>query len=286
MGTNNQAGQALLIVVLVMVIALTVGLSVASRSIINLRTSTDEANAQKAFSAAEAGVERALKLNTPITETIPLNNNSNIKTVNIKSISGSEFNLNGGNLIPQDDGVDVWLSTYPGLGPTNPQHFYIAWGFPNQTCASSPPPAAIEVIVIYAAGGSGTSPTSKRYTYDPCEESCGGGGSRNNNFDCPQTNNPPTIDGKNYTFYTRSNGNGSINASNNALIARVIPLYASTSIGIKACSTGGGNCVSLPGQGKIIESTGEAGGAQRKVIYYQGFRKVPSEFFQYALFSH
>jgi len=59
----NQKGQALLIVVLVMVVALTVGLSIASKTIISLRTSTEEANSQKALAAAEAGIEQALKTN-------------------------------------------------------------------------------------------------------------------------------------------------------------------------------------------------------------------------------
>ncbi len=49
---KNQSGQALLIIVLVMVVALTIGLSVASRTITNLRTSREQASSQKALSAA------------------------------------------------------------------------------------------------------------------------------------------------------------------------------------------------------------------------------------------
>src|SRR3989344_4715713 len=58
---RRQAGQILLIVILVIVISSTVGLSLVSRSITSLRTSTEEAEPQKAFSAAEAGIERALQ---------------------------------------------------------------------------------------------------------------------------------------------------------------------------------------------------------------------------------
>ena len=58
---EKQKGQVLLIVVLVMIVALTVGLSLISRSITNLRTSTEEAESQKALAAAEAGIEQALE---------------------------------------------------------------------------------------------------------------------------------------------------------------------------------------------------------------------------------
>ncbi len=52
----SESGQALLIVVLVMVVVLTMGLSVASRSITNLRIATEQDNSQASFSAVEAGI--------------------------------------------------------------------------------------------------------------------------------------------------------------------------------------------------------------------------------------
>ena len=52
-----QKGQILLLVVLVMTIALTIGLSLATRTITDIRTTTEEENSQRAFSAAEAGIE-------------------------------------------------------------------------------------------------------------------------------------------------------------------------------------------------------------------------------------
>ena len=62
----NQKGQALLIVVLVMVVALTVTLSLVSRSVVDLKTSTDQADSQKALAAAEAGAEQAIKANAAV----------------------------------------------------------------------------------------------------------------------------------------------------------------------------------------------------------------------------
>ena len=99
-----QKGQVLLVVVLVMVVALTVGLSLASRSITNLRITSDDENSQRAFSAAEAGVERAVKGNCTNDEgcTISANfsdgfteNNSTFET-KVMPISGEEFLVKGG----------------------------------------------------------------------------------------------------------------------------------------------------------------------------------------------
>ena len=127
---NLQSGQALLIVVLVMVIALTVGLSLASRSITNLRNSTDEAQSQAAFSAAEAGVEQAVKLGdvngTSILSGVSLHdkNNSEISNVDVSLIDGSQFLLNNGNPVFQDDGTDIWLSPHTDDAT---QIFQTAW---------------------------------------------------------------------------------------------------------------------------------------------------------------
>jgi hypothetical protein len=57
---KRRSGQILILVLLVVVVALAVGLSVASRNITNLRTSTQTEQSQRAFSAAEGGVEDVL----------------------------------------------------------------------------------------------------------------------------------------------------------------------------------------------------------------------------------
>ena len=56
----NSQGQILIVVLLIMVVALAIGLSVATRSLTNLRVSTQSEFSQRAFSAAEAGIEKAL----------------------------------------------------------------------------------------------------------------------------------------------------------------------------------------------------------------------------------
>lgn len=257
-----------MIVILIMVVSLTVGLSVASRSIVNLRTSTEEENSQRAFSAAEAGIEKALATGAGITARQGLGNNAFIEGVEIVETSGTEFVLNGGNIVEKDNGIDIWLSDYPSyVNKKDVDDLVIYWGSQNESCTTSPPSAAaIELIVL---SGTTRSPQSTRYTYDPC--------SRENNFSSADTGSY-LIRGKTFKYRTPLSGGNEIGEIEDGLIARVVPLYASTPIGVSSD-------VSLPLQGKVIQSTGESGGTQRKITYFQGYPQLPVEFFQYILFS-
>jgi Tfp pilus assembly protein PilX len=62
-----KQGQVALIVLLLMVVILTIGLSLASRSITDIKISQDEKDALRAFSAAEAGIEQVLSTDLALT---------------------------------------------------------------------------------------------------------------------------------------------------------------------------------------------------------------------------
>ncbi len=68
-----KQGQILILVLLAVVVVLAIGLSVASRNITNLRTSTQTEQSQRAFTAAEGGVEDVLSNLEQIGEDIALN---------------------------------------------------------------------------------------------------------------------------------------------------------------------------------------------------------------------
>jgi len=59
---KRNSGQALLIILLVMAVGLTVGLTVVSRSVTDIGISRQEEESARVFSVAEAGIEEALKL--------------------------------------------------------------------------------------------------------------------------------------------------------------------------------------------------------------------------------
>lgn len=58
---RNRKGQATLVIALIIVVGLTIAISIASRSLTTVTISTQEEERARAFSAAEAGVEDALR---------------------------------------------------------------------------------------------------------------------------------------------------------------------------------------------------------------------------------
>lgn len=259
---NGQKGQALLIVVLVMVVALTVGLSVVSKSITNLRTSTEEANSQKALAAAEAGIEQSIKSNISIATPQTLSNNSTYST-NVTQVLGTSFLLNGGNPVLQDNGTQIWLSNYsasPSNLYTSPWsgNLTIEWGVTSNSCSE----AAIEAVII---SGNKTSPVTTRYAFDPCQSRTG-----SNRFQTVSLLKS-TISGKDFYYQA------TINISS-GLIGKIIPLYANTPIGLAGSTP-------LPSQGSTITATGTSGTTSRVVNVFQGYPEIPSEYFPYNLLS-
>lgn len=261
-----QGGQALLIVILAMVVALTVGLSVVSRSITTVRISTAEEESQRAFSAAEAGIEEALKSGLSVAEqTLP--NNTKYSANIITPASTTEFLVPSPSL--KDEAVQIWLSNYPDYSGWYSANNTIAigWGNKGDTC---PNVAALEIIIIY---GTTTNPSVARFPVDPC------GVTRGNNFINSGLEGDIRISGKDFEYSHSIINFGS--RFQNVKFMRIIPLYNSTVMGIKADS-------SLPLQGKEIESTGKvsSGGQEivRKIKVFQAYPSLPS-IFDHAIFS-
>ena len=80
---SRQSGQILLIVVLTMIVALTVGLSIAARIVTELKISKQNEESQRAFQAAEAGIQQTIQRQESINNLdnpVPLDNNSAFST--------------------------------------------------------------------------------------------------------------------------------------------------------------------------------------------------------------
>lgn len=264
---KNQNGQALLIIVLIMVVALTVGLSLASRTITNLRNTREQASSQKALSAAEAGIEQAIKSGANVGGSF--SGNTSYTTTVTQVAGNASFLLNGGTKVSKSDATYIWL-TDPTAQPLwqNPWsgNLSIYWGTSDQNCGNvSNMPPALEISVI---SGSAAAPVMTRYAYDPCVTR-----RASNNFSPPTSSTPVSVSGTTLSYtLTR--------ALTNALLVRVNPIYASSIIG----ASGGG--INLPQQGKIYTSVGTSDtDTQRKVTVFQGYPEVPAEFFPYILFQ-
>jgi hypothetical protein len=271
----NQKGQALLIVILAMVVALTVGLSVVSRSVTNLRNSQQEIDSQKALSAAEAGVEQAIKSGASV-------GNSNFSTstsyqTSVVTVSGgTTFLLNGNNKVSRDDAMYIWLTPYSSdsnnlfkdsdrwSGSLN-----LYWGNSLTACDN----AALEIAVV---SGSRAIPLVTRYAYDPCSPDR----TSKNNF-VAATSLDKSISGIALHYHATI-------PITNGFLVRVVPLYANSYIGAESDDPSNRP---LPLQGSIITSTGTitaAGSANnnvvRKLDVFQGYPEIPAELFPFTIF--
>ena len=273
---GSERGQMLLVVVLTMIVALTVGLSVASRTISNLKISKQSEESQRAFQAAEAGVEQILQAApdcTPGSNCSSLNfsqNNSEYST-KVAYPSGTSFLLNGSEIVDQDSGIDLWLSDHPDF--TNQiasSTITVYWGTENQTSCTNPGGAtgpssvrsAMEIVVL---SGNKLTPTFAKYLVEatgctriPNAEIAGAGAT------------PP---GSTIFFQ-----NSKTMTVNNGLIARVIPIFNSSKVAIVSSS-------SLPKQGTVVESVGKSGNTVRKVEYFSSYPQIPLEVFPYSLIT-
>jgi len=264
MTIDGQKGQVLLVVLLITVVSLTVGLSVASRNIISLRTSQEEVSSQKALVAAEAGIEQLLKAPTPIPQGTALSGQPNTTYgATVNQVLGTAVLVNGDNVVPKDEGGDIWLvvhdaSNDPDFSSPWSGNLTIYWGDTSGSCNN----AALEIIVVYDP-----SPYKfKRYAYDPCSSR-----KSNNNFLSSVVSGSFTVSGKAFSYSTST-----ISVSSGLLI-RVVPLYTSAAIGAIAS-------IALPSQGSIIDATGESSGTTRKINVFKGYPQLPVQYL-YGLFS-
>lgn len=270
--TNDNKGQVLLIVVLTMIVALTVGLSIASRTITNLKISKQNEESQRAFQAAEAGIEKAIKSGIATgSDTSNLSNQSSFKTTTT-TLSGTTFLLNGGELVEQDAGIDVWLSEYPaytnllGALPKPPATITLYWGEGQTDCNVLNSSSTVSVLEILVLSGSKANPTLQKLIYDPCSPA------RINNAGAVTTGTS-VIGG-----VTLKYSNTAQISITNGLIMKIIPIYNSTKIGIESSEA-------LPSQGSIIESLGKSGDTVRKVQYFSSYPQIPLEIFPYSIIS-
>ncbi|MDP2638276.1 MAG: hypothetical protein Q8P26_04410 [Candidatus Levybacteria bacterium] len=286
-----QKGQILLIVILVVIVTSTIGLSLASRSITSIRTSTEEADSQRALAAAEAGIERAIQGSTLSTGVAILNgnlsNNADYR-VDVEGIQDSSFLINGGNAIPRDEGADLWFADHDEEGnidnssAMSPKFVHLYWSSPSEICGTSTAPAALQVVVITRSPSSLNNIKSYRYVFDNCLSR------RAENYFKEADSGNFTVAGiSGVTFGVRTPEDGAnkdLSSVGDIVLMRVIPLYKDAVIGVSACNRAGNNCTSLPSQGYAISSTGESGAASRKLTVFKGYPQIYLPYLSYGLF--
>lgn len=268
-----KQGQVVIVLLLIIVVALAIGLSISSRSISEIATSAKTERSSRAFSAAEAGIEKAL-----------------IGDISVLQ-SGITFPENQSAATVSDSGL-IPLATqaleYPPIDKNNVAHFWLAnpqdltayytvsnfelfFGRANQSTSSEDAPA-VEVNVITLNAGVYQ---SNRYYFDSNSSRV----SRNNFRTCSAPTTRPT--GTSTTFLCRSLVPEAGGYAGTPILARVRLLYSSSAqpVAINPLAT-----QSLPPQARVFTSTGTSGNVQRRLQLFTQ-TNVINPILDYVLFS-
>lgn len=305
---DSQKGQILIIFLLVLVVGLAIALSIASRSVTDVRQTTTSDESNRAYFAAEAGVEDALKkiedktvvIGTQQTlDLIQTNRSSADVTVTNLDIADGEIfeypivvrkdDVAQINLMPDFDNVATagnFDAVRKGIIANDILDVY--WG---ETGSQT----AIEVSIITCLQCNTVSPEFKihKLGFDPLSRISGFCTTITGPISDPGsqiTNLSPS--GVDYRYKASITLNNSVGCGNNdaalpagesPVLARIRMLYEDAIVGI-----GGHNAIGtnhLPNQGYQVESLGKVGsGVARKLLVNRLYPALPSVF-DYVLYN-
>lgn len=279
---RNQSGQALLLVLLSMAVALTLVLSVFSRTISDVKISSQDESSLRAFSAAEAGVEQALVVGSS-TGTVP--------------IGDASFSANVSDFA---EGQETFVFPYPFVSGEPAVVWFVSHDLSgNLTCSGKPcfrgskikicwgdntvaPIPALEASIIYL-DTAGTYSTARiaRAVFD----ANAAGRIPPNNFVNP--GGSCEIGTNSFRYSTTLNFSSSLppfftpsvpyDTTNKLQFMILKLLYNNTSHHIGVDVTGSNS--TLPAQGQLIESSGTSGDTNRRIEVFQGYGELPIAFY-------
>lgn len=289
--TKNQSGQALLIVLLIMAVSLTIGLSIISSSVTDISLSGKSDDSARAFSAAEAGIEEGLVTG----------GTTGVVTF---SETGATYQTTSTNLgvgqtafaFPGDFKTDqiqtFWFASYnPATGVWTKTYdrtrIRFLWGNKNSTDYP-----ALEASIYYQ--DTDGSYKVGRFAFDPTTRTPP-------NYFCPLNLANPAycpnilnfqlswsadnIDGKEFQYRATINLSAASiqGAGKTLLFARLRFLYSAGAhiLGVVAGNTGTGT---FPSQGTIIDAVGQSGSATRKVEVKR-LLSAPPSLLDYTVYS-
>lgn len=279
--SSTQAGQALVVLLLILVVTMTVGLSVVSRTLVNVKEASTTERSTRAFNAAEAGVEVALRNDlatllsgNPTATIAPVSVGNATSNVTISKTGGNSDAYEPVKAINKDDVIQLTLEGATANG------VYIYWSKKNTdedvACGADPlnGPAAMEVTIVSWDGSSALYPVT-RYNYNPA------GCTINNGFLTPGSPGAdPDLNG-----YRSKQQIPFPTPLANVRIMRLRPIYSKASIKVVPYTTaaGEGNGI-IPVQSYKVRSEGLAGDTKRVVEVERSIGGLP-HLFDYVLFN-
>lgn len=275
MTRKYQNGQAVLVVLLSLSVVLIIVLFILSRSITDLSLSTKEEDSLRAFSAAEAGVERALIAGSTGSLTI---GDANFSATVAEFAEGSTevvypLSLNSG------ENAIFWFSRPDALQGFTGSQFKVCWA-DSGTSASTATTPALEITVVYR-----TTLGEYRVARKMIDPNTNGRTSSNGYVAAGTC----TISGQVFQFQnTVTFGASGLNISNFAtpgvLQYATAKILYNTSTAHKVAIDVAGTGSVLPSQGSRVDSVGNFGDANRRIEVYQLHPETPP-IFANAIFS-
>lgn len=270
---KNQSGQILLITLLVLAFAVTVAISVISRSTTDVSISNQQEDSAKAFSAAEAGIEEGMRTSQDIgVTTLTAGTQYKVDVINVGGAAGI---YTFPSLTDNEITETLWLANHNADGSldVDTKAFVPATG--TIDICWNKPGADVPAVVMTILYKRGTSYLVAKEGFDPTA-----GRRATNYFLAPTSATKGAECGTgDYRNRVRLSDYGINLATDNLLMLRLRPVYTATEFSIDAGGT------VLPLQGKTVTSTGTtSSGATRKIVVVQQFSSLET-FFDAALYS-
>lgn len=163
---KTNSGQAILVVLLMITVVLTIGLSSVSRSITDIKTTQQSEESTRAFWVAQGNLENAVKANIEIAPSITTDGTINSFVVSSDAGSGATHFVfddapNSFGKIGRDEYKVFWLIYHNANGSINSSKKYN--GLYVDICF---PSKAIETVLIYKEGSS-IKYRHSTFDYDP-----------------------------------------------------------------------------------------------------------------------
>lgn len=259
---GNARGQMLLITLLTLTIALTVGLSLIGRSVSDVTITGQSEESSRAFSAAEAGIEKALIANSGSSGSI---GGVSYKT-DIINIGGTSANYQLPNALAVGQAGTVWLVGHTSEGAIDiggtaySGNLTLCW----QKANAGDPDPAMEVSIYTTNAGVYS---AQRYAFET-----DAGRTTSSGFQLVTSGNAC---GTANIFYSPAL---TIPLSPKSLMVRLRPYYSSANLYISTDKA-------LPQQGSEITSEGQTtAGISRKINVKRYYLEPPS-LFDYVIYS-
>ncbi len=283
---KNQSGQALLMVLLSMAVALTLVLSVLSRTISDVNISSQDESSLRAFSAAEAGVEQALVVGSS-TGTVAIGDAS--FSANVSGFAEGKYTLVFPNNFVSGEPAVVWFVSHDANGNLTCSGQPCFRGKKAKVCwgdsLANPVPALEATIFYLTPPGDYSTVRIARAVYDPNSERRAA-----NNFSDPASAGNCVIDGINFAYDAivdfSSLGVAQWNTPNvlQFMVLKLLYNNISHRIGVDVNTSLHPQNTTLPAQGQLIESGGTSGNTSRRIEVFQGYGELPMAFYS-AIYS-